>query len=206
MKEQSKRERILDAARSLFVEHGYAGTSMGNIAKQAGVNHSLLFHYFDNKETLWQTVKEAIVQEAQEIGTILPDTNRPLANFIEAVVNNSVRFYTDNRDLARMIHWQRLQQSDTARIGVSRTAATGEWLNAIADYQKRGEIDPACPAEFVLTLLLSVTSSFALDQNELIALPAEREQWMKFCAERLYLALTPRPAKERQPTASGTRG
>ncbi len=77
MKEENKRDRILAAARTLFVEHGYAGTSMGNIAKQAGVNHSLIFHYFDNKETLWGAVTLVSVEEAQQQGALLPDPSVP---------------------------------------------------------------------------------------------------------------------------------
>ncbi len=192
MKEENKRERILAAARALFVEHGYAGTSMGNIAKQAGVNHSLIFHYFDNKETLWGAVKLVIVEEAQQQGAILPENSLPFDQFMLAAVRNSIRFYADNRDIARMIHWLRLQQSDEKQMGVTRSASTQAWLAAIRHYQNSGDIEPTFKPEYVLTLLLSATNSFASDLNGLIEGDAEREAWICFCAERLTVALTAR--------------
>ncbi|BEV72046.1 MULTISPECIES: TetR/AcrR family transcriptional regulator [unclassified Paludibacterium] len=192
MKADNKRERILAAARALFVEHGFAGTSMGNIARQAGVNHSLVFHYFDNKDTLWRAVKQAIVQEEPQ--GILPDTGLAFADFMQALVRNNVRFYSDNRDIARMIHWQRLQQSSSARIGVTQSESAGQWLAAIAHYQQTGDIDPGLRPAFVLTLILSATSSFALDQNSMVETPEDRAAWLSFCAERLVQALRPPPA------------
>ena len=46
--------------------------------------------------------------------------------------------------------------------------------------------------QYVLTLLLSATNSFASDLNGLIEGDAEREAWICFCAERLTVALAAR--------------
>ncbi len=43
------RERILDAATSLFARHGFDGTSTARIAHGAGVPKGLLFYYFPAK-------------------------------------------------------------------------------------------------------------------------------------------------------------
>jgi AcrR family transcriptional regulator len=44
--------RILDAAAAEFGEHGYEATSMRAIARRAGVDPSLVHHYFDDKQGL----------------------------------------------------------------------------------------------------------------------------------------------------------
>jgi AcrR family transcriptional regulator len=46
------REAILDAARRLFAEHGYVGTSMRMIATEAGVDAALIVHFFGTKAGL----------------------------------------------------------------------------------------------------------------------------------------------------------
>jgi AcrR family transcriptional regulator len=46
------REAILDAARRLFAEHGYVGTSMRMIATEAGVDAALIVHFFGTKARL----------------------------------------------------------------------------------------------------------------------------------------------------------
>jgi AcrR family transcriptional regulator len=47
---------ILEAARSLFAERGFAGTSTRAIATAAGVNLAMIHYYFGNKEQLYQRV------------------------------------------------------------------------------------------------------------------------------------------------------
>lgn len=50
------RERILDAAERLFMEHGYDGTSMRMITSEAAVNLAAVNYHFGSKEVLMQEV------------------------------------------------------------------------------------------------------------------------------------------------------
>src|ERR1700722_3798495 len=90
LKAESTPEKILVAARTLFIEHGFAGTSMGLIASKAKVNHSLLFHHFGNKKNLWLAVKEEIVNEGKEIYSILPSLDQPLDRFFKELISNAI--------------------------------------------------------------------------------------------------------------------
>ena len=45
-------QRILEAARVVFVRRGTAGARMQEIAAEAGVNQALLHYYFRSKERL----------------------------------------------------------------------------------------------------------------------------------------------------------
>ena len=54
---RENRERILAVARRLFVEHGYAGTSVARIAQEAGVSAPTVFAGFRSKVSL---LKEAV--------------------------------------------------------------------------------------------------------------------------------------------------
>jgi AcrR family transcriptional regulator len=49
---ESTRQRILDAALSLFRERGYADTSVDEIAERADVARRTLFNHFDRKQDL----------------------------------------------------------------------------------------------------------------------------------------------------------
>ena len=55
------RQQILDAARELFAERGYAGTSMRAIGAAAGVDPALVHHYFGTKEELFRAVLDVPV-------------------------------------------------------------------------------------------------------------------------------------------------
>lgn len=47
------RENIIQAAKELFAEFGYKGTTLRRIAAEAGIDHSLVNYYFGTKENLF---------------------------------------------------------------------------------------------------------------------------------------------------------
>ena len=53
---ERKRERLLDAARSLFAERGYAATTTAQLARAAGVAEGTVFHHFESKRALLEAV------------------------------------------------------------------------------------------------------------------------------------------------------
>ncbi|WP_298110493.1 TetR/AcrR family transcriptional regulator [Bradyrhizobium sp.] len=57
--DSSKRRQILDGARTVFLDLGFDGASMGEIARAAGVSKGTLYVYFADKSALF----EAIVEE-----------------------------------------------------------------------------------------------------------------------------------------------
>ncbi|WP_035852107.1 TetR/AcrR family transcriptional regulator [Deefgea rivuli] len=50
---EAKRAQILSGARLMFMEHGFASTSVEKIAKAAGVSKGTIYNYFDSKEILF---------------------------------------------------------------------------------------------------------------------------------------------------------
>ncbi|WP_340557436.1 TetR/AcrR family transcriptional regulator [Streptomyces sp. GSL17-111] len=59
------RQAILQAARSRFAEHGYAGASVRAIANDAGVDAALIHHFFLSKEGLFAaSIHDALHPEA----------------------------------------------------------------------------------------------------------------------------------------------
>lgn len=49
-------DRIVDAARRSFAEHGYAATTNRTIAEEAGITTGAIYHYFASKQQLYVTV------------------------------------------------------------------------------------------------------------------------------------------------------
>lgn len=57
-----KRSALLEAARALFSEQGFEGTSTAQIAREAGVSEGILFHHFGSKKGLFEAIAEAFVE------------------------------------------------------------------------------------------------------------------------------------------------
>ncbi len=66
LRENSKRERILRAARSLFAQNGVAATSTRDIAQKSQVNLALINYYFNNKEGLYLSVILSFAAEVED--------------------------------------------------------------------------------------------------------------------------------------------
>jgi TetR/AcrR family transcriptional repressor of nem operon len=55
------RDRLIDSARFLFWERGFAGTSMAELLAHAQVNSGSFYHFFDSKEALLRAVLEQYI-------------------------------------------------------------------------------------------------------------------------------------------------
>ena len=62
LRAEAKRTQIVDGARRLFLEHGYAATSTDAVAAEAGVSKQTLYAYYPSKEDLLVDVLRRIVE------------------------------------------------------------------------------------------------------------------------------------------------
>lgn len=185
--ELSAKEKILRAARALFSEHGYAGTAVGRIAKEAGVNHSLVFHHFQNKQNLWSCVKDSIVQDNNRISKVLPSSDLPYQEFLRKLFYQSIAFYREHPDIVRMLNWQRLEYQKPKTIKAVNTDEIKAWTKAFTHYQQNGDIRPEIKIEFLITLVLSVVSTAAMDPIVFIENEADFNAYIEYCIKQLSL-------------------
>ncbi len=60
-------QRCLDEATRLFVEHGYHGISMREIAEQVGMSKAGLYYHFKDKEALFLAILTANIEQIEAI-------------------------------------------------------------------------------------------------------------------------------------------
>jgi AcrR family transcriptional regulator len=65
--ESSKRRQILDGARKVFMDLGFDGASMGEIARSAGVSKGTLYVYFADKNRLFEAIVEEEMLDQQKV-------------------------------------------------------------------------------------------------------------------------------------------
>src|ERR1700685_590308 len=77
-KQRQARQRIIEAARELFLERGFDGVSVGDIAERAEVGRTTFFRHFgDKQEVLFSKNQEqlATIAAAQDLADISPARN-----------------------------------------------------------------------------------------------------------------------------------
>lgn len=102
-KSERTRERILAAAEALFAERGFAGASVEEIAAHAGVRHTSLFYYFENKRELYETLLgELFVPFFKRIDARLAVASDE-APLIEGAIGEFVNTLSSRPTLARLL-------------------------------------------------------------------------------------------------------
>jgi len=76
---------ILEAANHLFIEQGYHGTSMRQIAQEAGIALGGIYNHFPSKEALF----ESIFLETHPYHDVLPILSQAQGDTPEALVRNA---------------------------------------------------------------------------------------------------------------------
>ena len=72
-KKQENRQAIVDAARALLIERGFAATTMEDVAAEADVSVGTLYNYFSSKQTLLVGVFGAETEEMLAAGQAIID-------------------------------------------------------------------------------------------------------------------------------------
>lgn len=72
-RQSAKREQIATAARKLFLEQGYAGTSMDAVSAEASVSKQTLYTYFPAKLDLLKAILEEEIASISGAEATIPD-------------------------------------------------------------------------------------------------------------------------------------
>jgi len=97
------REKIIQSARALFEENGFAATTTREIAAKAGVSEVTLFRHFETKRNLFdQTVHSSM--HPYKLETYLQsDVAYDLETDIKIIAQNMMKTYRENLPMLRMI-------------------------------------------------------------------------------------------------------
>ena len=149
-KDSGKREAILSAAVELFMSHGFAGTSMDNLAAAAQVSKATLYSHFADKNALYRAIIEGKVKDYR-----LQDFSARLSGdmacdlVVIACDMQDLVFDDDAIRMMRMVVAETQQQSPIVKL--FDEAGPHQVFSSIADYfagcKARGEKNLRCPKQ-----------------------------------------------------------
>jgi AcrR family transcriptional regulator len=90
---EERRKTILDAALGVFVERGYEGTRMQEIADRCALSYGLVYHYFPTKEAIFATLVDHALAGAGTLLRALPQGSLSLAFVGHAVSDPSPQYF-----------------------------------------------------------------------------------------------------------------
>jgi len=99
---QERRQQLLDIGRRLFAERGLDGTSIEEIAAQAGVSKPVVYEHFGGKEGLYAVVVDREVERFLTMATTLLEGEDTREKF-EAAAIALLRYIEENADGFRIL-------------------------------------------------------------------------------------------------------
>lgn len=146
------RTRIMVAATAEFAAYGLAGARVDRIAATATTNKAQLYHYFGNKETLFDLVFDSYVQANLKA---VPLDAEHLPEYAGAIYD----YYLRTPALARLATWARLERTPTGDLFARWGGINPAVIARIADAQAAGIlVDTTAPLDmFCLTIAIAGT-------------------------------------------------
>lgn len=96
----STRDKILEAARLLFMKHGLEGVKMQMVADKAEVNKGLLHYYYKSKAKIFAEVFNMITNELlRDVSAVFSDDTLTLEDKISNIVDVYFSMLSKNRQL-----------------------------------------------------------------------------------------------------------
>ncbi|OBF98059.1 TetR/AcrR family transcriptional regulator [Mycolicibacter sinensis] len=123
-KGRQTRQAIEQAARDLFAERGFHGTTLADITSAAGKSPAVLYRYFQDKEDLLAALAESFLSDVVEPSGLkmrLPDSPQD-SEFFTSVVS---------------AYWSMFKQNIGVMIAVAQLAATKQRFAALQNEFRR---------------------------------------------------------------------
>lgn len=102
---EEKRAEILKAAARVFVEYGFDGAKIEDIAKAAGIGKGTVYEYFESKTDLFREMLRNSVEEYRQALAEKIAQGRDIREKILNCSQYSTRFLSENLDMLEMA-WQ----------------------------------------------------------------------------------------------------
>ena len=164
MEYSDKQKQIILSAERLFSEKGYEGTSVRDIADEAGVNLAMISYYFGSKEKLMEALFEQRTTNIKlKVESLLQDDQRTPLQKVEALADNYINRIIDKHGFFKIMLCEQLANKNTVIINLIndlKKRNTEEFGKLIKDGQQKGAFKKGIDVLLLMNMLIgSVTQT-----------------------------------------------
>ena len=192
-----KRQLLLNAATEIFLDKGYDGTTMEDVAMKAAVSKPTVYRFFSDKERLFAEIVRATTGEIDELVRLVVETMAEQTNVESALLVLARRFLSALMQ-PRVLRLRRLVMANAERFpdvgrswyeqGFDRVLATlGTSFRSLSDRKLLRVDDPLLAASHFVGMLLWIPINKAMYTGDYRSRPGELERFA-VAAVRAFLA------------------
>jgi AcrR family transcriptional regulator len=137
-----RQEQILDAAATLFAEHGYSNTDTQLLADRLQIGKGTLYRYFPSKRELFLAVADRVMRQLrQQVDAAVTPLEDPLDR-VTAAIHAFLAFFGEHPEHVELLIQERAQFKDRKRptYFVHREANVERWRALYRDLIAAGRV------------------------------------------------------------------
>lgn len=196
------RAAILEAARREVAAKGLAGARIDVVARRAGTNKRMIYHYFGDKDALYLAVLEDAYQHIRNAEHRLDLARKQPVDGLRELALFTWHYFLDHPEFLSILATENLNQARYLRQSTSIPEMHSNFISELKDVLLRGEktgdfragLDPvdvyltiASLGFFYLSNRFTLSTIFQRD----LAAPAELERWGQHIVNTVIAALRP---------------
>ena len=173
-KGRDSRQRLLDAGRTLFGQHGYANVRIADITAEAGLSQGAFYRYFPDRRALMLELLRDLTSEAYDFVRVPWDSTSPVKSVTEST-GRYFDFFREHRALFGVLVELAQTDPDVAEIGARSRAQFYERIaHSLSRGITEGVVRPDIDVQVAAELLGSMSEFYAFQRFVLSASPVSQ--------------------------------
>jgi TetR/AcrR family transcriptional regulator len=148
------RPKLIELARGIFAQAGYAGASLSQIASAAGIRKASLYHHFDTKEALYLSVLDSVIGDLQKVFIAAISGTGSFTDRLHEATHVAVNYLAKNPDAAKILLREAVDGGPF--VQAHGTEAIDMTLSVAAQFfqagMTAGEFEPQNPFKLMLAI------------------------------------------------------
>jgi AcrR family transcriptional regulator len=188
LKDTSTEDKILEAAKEVFMKYGLYGARMQDIADTASINKALLHYYFRTKEKLFDKVFDGALVKFFDQMDVFTNSSLPIKKRIFLYTDNIIDFYAEYPQMSMFIIKEIGNNPELlkAKIQAAKKNKMLGLIQVLEDAIKKGEMKKFDTAMFLVNMQSLCTYPFLASSMFKHSLKSHGKDWDKdFSTEKL---------------------
>ncbi|MBN7796518.1 TetR/AcrR family transcriptional regulator [Parahaliea mediterranea] len=143
---EQTRERILDAAETIFAEQDYSAARLEDVAQAVGIRRASIVYYFSGKQELYDAVEQRVFDAMMARTRQALDPDAPAIDRVLSLIDSWLDFMVERPTVPRLLLRDSANTYPNASAPVRISAiALQAWEEVVRAGQASGELAPANP-------------------------------------------------------------